>query len=113
MKNIKKYVFLGIFAFSLTSESNASEITSPVLDGMALKLGNVVQRVKVRAKSMGPGACAVTFELHGESINFLSPPLTWSPWTEVGPGFTSASSQALGFTIGCDTGAIAEVKYFN
>lgn len=112
MEKIKIYTLFGILAFVSIGESNASEITSPVTDGMTLKLGNVVQQVKVRAKSMGPGACAVTFELHGESTNFLASPLTWSPWTEIGPGFTGPSTQTLSYTVGCDTGAIAEVKYF-
>jgi hypothetical protein len=78
---------------------------------MSLTLGNHIQQVQVRAKSLGPGFCAVTFELAKQSTDIAAPPLTWSSWTNVGPGFTGVTTQRLGFSIGCDTGAVAQVMY--
>ena len=92
-------------------EANAAEITSPVVDGMVLHLGDYVQRVAVRAKASGPGACAVTFSIGGQNSGFLAPPSSWSPWTEIGPGFVGKSAQKLGYSVNCDTDAIAEVRY--
>lgn len=91
----------------------AEEVILPVIDGMILELGNHAQQVQVRAKSLGPGACAVTFSLGGKELSFLAPLLIWSPWTELNPAFLSKTSQKLDFRQGCDTGAIAEVKFSN
>lgn len=104
---------IAIVAALLIQEASAAEVINPVTDGMTLHLGNHVQRVSVRAKSIGPGACSVTFAIGGKSNGFLAPPLTWSPWTNIGPGFIGRSSQKLGYSVGCDTGAKAEVKYSN
>lgn len=103
--------FFVAIALSFAALANAGEVTSPVIDGMTLRLGNYVQRVQVRAKSFGPGFCAVTFELGGQSKGVSAPPLTWSNWFDVGPAYIGPQSPTLGFSIGCDTGAIAEVKY--
>ena len=47
--------FFVAIALSFAALANAGEVTSPVIDGMTLRLGNYVQRVQVRAKSFGPG----------------------------------------------------------
>lgn len=112
MRYIFKMGLCGVLFFCIAN-ANAEEKTLPVSDGMILNLGNHIQTVQVRAKSLGPGACAVSFDIKGQSTNFLAPPLKMSPWTDVGPGFTGATSQKLGFSIECDTGAVAEVKFFN
>lgn len=90
----------------------SGEIKSPVTNGMTIELGNYVQQVKVRAKSFGPGACGVEFFISGETSGFLAPTLFWSPWTKIEPAFLGESKQEVGFSEICDTGAIAEIRYF-
>jgi hypothetical protein len=99
-----------IFA-AIAMQVQAAEVTAPVVSGMVLSLGDSAQQIKVRAKSLGPGACGVSFSIGGKSDSFLAPPLTWSPWTAVGPAFLGKSTQKLELSISCDTGAIAEVRY--
>lgn len=88
------------------------ETTEPLLDGMVITTSeNSYANVEVRAQSMGPGFCAVGINSNFGSANFLAPPLTWSPWTTL---FASAGSVSATLTtsVGCDTGAQFEVRYY-
>ena len=107
---MNKFVFTSIAIF-LPNLVSAGEIVNPVVDGMTITLGDYVQQVEVRAKSFGPGMCQVEFSIDGESYGFLAPPLTWSPWTKAGPAFIRKRTVKIGFSQGCDTGAIGEIKY--
>ena len=89
----------------------AEQVVYPVIDGMTLNLGNYVQRIEVRAKSLGPGFCGVRFTFAGDSSGFLAPPFRWSSWTPVGPAYLGPTRGSLGYTVVCDTGAIAQVRF--
>lgn len=84
----------------------------PVVDGMAVPLGDFAQNIEVRAKSLGPGFCAVHFVAGQASpFEFQAPPLVWGDWLEIPYGFIGAGSITLGFKILCDTGALGEVRF--
>ena len=111
MRKVSLFLMLTVVFLTSIVPVRAGEVKGPVIDGMVLSLGNFVQRVKVRAKSLGVGACAVTFTIGGETTGFLAPPIIWSPWEEIGPGFFGVSNQRLDFNVECDTGAVAEVMF--
>lgn len=81
-------------------------------EGRVIPYKEALQQAKIRVKSFGPGFCQVNISLGGEDTMIAAPPLTWSDWTPIGPGI-SGGAHALRFKIGCDTGALGEVKYFN
>lgn len=86
--------------------------TSPLVSGMSIRTADVVGNVKVRAKSLGPGFCAVSISATGGGrSNFMAPPLTWSPWATL-YSHLGASSALLSAQADCDTGALFEVQYF-
>lgn len=80
---------------------------------MAVPLGDFAQNIEVRAKSLGPGFCAVRFEAGEASpFEFHAPPLVWGKWLEIPYGFIGAGTITLSFTILCDTGALGEVRFY-
>ena len=89
----------------------SDEIVSPVVDGMTLQLGDYVQEVKVRVKSLGPGFCGTVFTLQTTETQFLAPPFVWSDWISLEPFSFGKNTMKLGLRVVCDTGVIAEVKY--
>lgn len=100
---------LMLIMFSIVVQ--ATEIVVPAVDGMMIDTqDNLLQRVKIHLKSLGPGACAVRISFADKEEGFLAPPLKWSNWYEIGPA-VSGGSYKLGFTEDCDTGALGEIKY--
>lgn len=92
-------------------ETNAAEVVAPVIDGMLIDTNdNVLQQVKMRVKSFGPGICAVRVIFAGKIHSFAAPPLTWSSWMPIGPA-VNGGAYDLDFAPECDTGALGEVKY--
>lgn len=95
--------------------SRAEEIKVPVVDGMTITLGNYLQNVQARAKSMGPGLCAVRFSFNGsfpKQTRLFAPPLVWSKWQDLKPTFVNGPiTVTVNYDEECDTGAIAELKY--
>jgi|SRR5215831_17398866 len=85
--------------------------TSPLLNGMTIRTANVVAYVKVRAKGMGPGFCAVAVSGGGKSRSLSAPPLSWSPWAELF-SHTGSVTASLSTSINCGTGALFEVQYY-
>lgn len=119
MGNMKKrkifqHIFLVSFFWSscVFASNSPKKVVVPLIDGMVLKLGNVVQQIEVRAKSMGPGKCAVEISAEDETIGILAPLTKMSDWKKVGPAFLGEGSAKMGFRIICDTGAIGQVRYF-
>ena len=72
---------------------------------------NVVANVHVRAQSLGPGFCEVSFDSNFGSTGFLAPPLSWSDWNVLF-SHTGSVSAGISSEAKCDTGALFEVKYF-
>ena len=104
---------LAAIVFGYSQICSATEVTSPVIDGMVIEFPKEsLQQAKIRVKSFGPGFCQVNITLAGVSTQLAAPPLVWSDWKPIGPGI-SGGSHKLSFKIGCDTGALGEVKYFN
>ncbi len=74
--------------------------------------GDAIASVKVRAQSLGPGACAVEFSVDGApAAGVLAPPFSWSEWTPVATHFGSVT-YSIGFAPICNTGALAEVQFY-
>lgn len=96
----------------LSAWAVADRVTAPLIDGMTIELGNYVQRIEVRVRSMGPGKCAVEVSAGGETIGILAPLTEMSAWTQVGPAYLSPSAVSVGFRTVCDTGAVGEIRYF-
>jgi hypothetical protein len=89
----------------------AAEVVAPAVDGMLIDTkDNVLQQVRIRVKSFGPGFCAVRIIFAGKIHSISAPPLTWSSWTAIGPA-VNGGAYDLDFTPECDTGALGEVKY--
>ena len=91
--------------------ASAMQTTQPLTNGMTITTSNSVANVEVRAKSFGPGFCAVGISSPYGQSNFLAPPLTWSPWTHLF-SHMGAITATLGTSVGCSTGAVFEVRYF-
>ena len=100
---------LNISAFN--TAGGGIQTTQPLTSGMSITTSDSVANVEVRAESLGPGFCAVSISSNSGSTSFLAPPLTWSPWTTLFAhvGIVSAT---LTTSVGCDTGALFEVRYF-
>jgi hypothetical protein len=82
-----------------------------IVDGMTLDLAeNALQQVRVRLKSFGPGACAVTVSIDGESKTIVAPLFHFTDWTPVGPA-EKGGSHKLKFHPDCSTGAMGYVQY--
>lgn len=111
---LRQYALSAPIAFVsalLSWQAGGTEVTQPAVDGMVLQLkSDALQQVKIRLKSFGPGFCQVTIDLAGKTNSYAAPPLTWSTWLPIGPGL-SGGAHKLGFSPGCDTGALGEVKY--
>ena len=75
---------------------------------MTISTSDSVANVEVRAKSVGPGFCAVEYSTFGGRVGFDAPPLTYSGWTvlvsHVGKAEFIISERVI-----CDTGVLGEV----
>ena len=87
------------------------ETTVPFVDGMTITTADVAGSVDIHAMSLGPGLCGVTFSTAGASTQFLAPPGTYSPWTTLTANIGSVSLK-LDEHVTCDTGVVAEVRYW-
>lgn len=99
--------------YAVSSASTAASVQRIVafVDGMTIKTGDVIANVEVRAKSVGPGMCGVTFTGGGGSTQFLAPPIAYSPWTVL-TSHTGAISMRISHSVVCDTGVIAEIRFW-
>ncbi len=100
-----------MMAPSFASANAQEKRVVPLVDGMTITAGDVVSNIEFRAKSFGPGVCAVEVSASThEKRGILAPPLTWSNWipltAHIGP-----ASFTLNYKASCDTGAIVEVRY--
>jgi hypothetical protein len=112
MKTIGWLATLAFFAIAPLQASADDKTVVPFLNGMTIKTGNSVANIEVRAKSLGPGACGVTFSAdNGASTQFLAPPLTYSPWTVLA-SHTGSASFTITHSVACSTGVIGEVRYY-
>lgn len=99
-----RYGFIGLF-------NGGVQVTEPLVSGMLVKTSNSVANVEVRSKSLGPGFCAVNISSSLGSSAFLAPPFSWSPWTNLF-SHVGAVGTTVTTSVGCDTGALFEVRYF-
>lgn len=89
----------------------ASKPSFPFIDGMTIRTEDVAATIEVRVQSLGPGACATRFLAGTHSVDILAPLLSWSEWHELTSHLGSVSV-TLNNIVMCDTGVVAEVRYF-
>lgn len=107
-----EHAALAATAIAPTVITPPTQIVVPFIDGMTITTADVVGNIEVRAMSHGPGFCNVTFSAGaGQSANFLAPPITYSPWTTLTSNF-GANNFTLSSDVQCDTGVVAEVRYW-
>ena len=110
-KNMKLLGTIPLLKANPNSVDSGILTETGLINGMYIQTANVVANVNVRAKSQGPGFCAVTINSNSSAINFLAPPFSWSPWTTLFSHIGSAGS-TITTSIGCDTGALFEIQYY-
>ncbi|MFH4675337.1 hypothetical protein [Vibrio alginolyticus] len=86
----------------------AKKTTLPFVEGMIVDMGGVLSGIELRAKSLGPGMCVITFSIDKDRLLISAPPLKWSKWETI---TTGQNSYRITSEKGCDTGFIAEVRY--
>ena len=91
--------------------TTSSQVVEPFIDGMTIHTSDSVANVEVRAKSFGPGGCAVEFSTVAAKIGFVAPPLTYSSWTVL-TASVGKNSFELHNDVKCDTGVVAQVRYY-
>lgn len=113
MENSKLFKVLTIsLALFVTHAQAGTETTVPVVNGMLIEMEpGVLQTLKIRVQSLGPGFCAVRVRFADSTVNLSAPPLSWSDWFSVGPAI-DGSSHSLSFAPQCSTGAVGEARYF-
>ncbi len=89
-------------------QEHAIEVLVP---GMTVTTSNSVGSIEVRAKSLGPGFCAVTYSSRGEEAVISAPPLKYSDWsvllTHIG-----SSTNTISESVQCDGLVVAQVRYW-
>ena len=109
------FLFLALVLFLIVPNVSAGapkEVTVAAVDGMVIDMDrSVLQRLKVRVKSLGPGFCSVRVRFGGAMVNLMAPPLAWSEWMSVGDAIAGGAHR-LNVSPQCSVGAIAEVRYF-
>jgi hypothetical protein len=91
--------------------SSSSQTIIPFVDGMTITTANVVGNVEVHAQSQGPGFCAVTFSAGGFNVLVSAPPYKYSDWQIVANNIGSVSL-TITDDVNCDTGVLAEIRYW-
>lgn len=81
-----------------------------LVNGMTITTGNSYATVEVRAKSFGPGFCAVDVHANGDTAGVLAPPFVWSTWQNLS-NHIGTVSYTLSYDKKCDTDALVEVRY--
>lgn len=97
-----------------TSASGGVLTTSNLISGMSIETSDSIANVKVRAKSLGPGACSVTVSKisgGGQSVTWSAPPGFMSDWqvlySHIGKSYATINTR-----VNCDTGALFEIQYY-
>lgn len=83
----------------------------PLVDGMTINTADVAANVEVRARSYGPGFCAVKASAGGQEIGIAAPPGIWSDWFTLTSHLGKATF-VINSEVVCDTGAQFEVRYY-
>lgn len=110
---IKKYrTLMSALLFAAPLTLMAEPVRHAATDGMILNLGNYTQQIKVRAKSLGSSGCNVEFSIQGKAVAVVAPANDYSDWVGVGPTYLEPANEKLGVSVKCDSGAIAQVKYY-
>ena len=107
----KHLVLISLIMIVIPFSLNAEPVRHAATDGMALKLGNFTQQVKVRAKALGSNNCNVEFSIKDMKVKVVAPANDYSDWVGVGPTFLGPSNEKLGVSVKCDAGAISQVTY--
>ena len=110
MGNLLKFGLTPVHNLSKEKEIGTQHV-EPYSSGLRITTSNSIANVEVRARSMGPGFCAVRFSTMGGQTQFLAPPVGWSPWTTLA-AHVGVATYTINETILCDTGMIAEIRYF-
>jgi hypothetical protein len=103
--------FAALSLLSFASYGQSHQVTQSLYDGFVVSTGNVVAPVEVRAKSLGPGLCAVEITGGAQTVRLDAPPLAWSGWTTLYNSI-GESEQSINVSSLCDTGAVFEVRYY-
>ncbi len=101
-------VMLSTAAFS---QGGGTQTVVPFINGMRITTSNSVANIEVRAQSQGPGGCAVEFSTGDKKIGFVAPPFTYSPWTVLNSHIGQVSF-GISNSVLCDTGVLAQIRYF-
>lgn len=105
------FLLLSFFA-SCTSLSAEDKTVESLADGGRITTSNSVGTVEVRAKSLGPGTCGVNFTADGgNSVGLTAPPLVFGNWAVLANHLNS-TTYTINYTVTCDTGVVAEVRYY-
>jgi len=103
--------FAALLLAAPASAQSGRQITSGIVDGMTIRTGNSWGNVEVRAMSMGPGFCSTHISVGDRTVNVAAPPGVYTPWMIV-----NSHGGRVSFNIGkddiCDTGTIAQVRYW-
>jgi hypothetical protein len=91
--------------------SGAQQTIVPLVPGMTVTTADVVGNVEVRARSHGPGFCAVGATGGDGSASILAPPLAWSTWTVLFSHLNQTTA-TIDSTIECGTGTDLEIRYW-
>jgi hypothetical protein len=91
--------------------SGGTQVIESFFSGMTIRTSNSVANVEVHAKSLGPGACAVEFLDGAKTVGLLAPPLTYTPWTVLDSHIGTATF-TIRNNVKCDTGVLAEIRYY-
>lgn len=106
-----------VFALALMAISSAAlaadsvQVVAPLINGMTIRTGDSWGNVEVRAKSFGPGFCATHVTVGDKTVSIAAPPMSWSGWVVANSYGGSVSFEISKEDI-CDTGTIAEVRYW-
>lgn len=107
--------FVGILlALAPVLAVKSEEPTShSLLNGQIIHLDpDSLQRVKVRAKTLTVGGCALNFNFADEIAGVFALPFAFTEWTAIGPGMTGGSHK-ISYRKECsNVPVIVEVKYW-
>lgn len=89
------------------------QVVVPFADGMTITTSDSVANVEVHAKSFGPGFCSVTFTASpgGSPKQIAAPPAAYSSWVVIA-SHIGVVTYTISYDVGCDTGVLAEIRYF-
>ena len=100
-----------LLASTTAIAADSQQVVVGLVDGMYIQTGNSWGNVEVRAKSFGPGFCATHVTVGDKTVSIAAPPYAYSGWVIVNSYGGSVSFQISKEDI-CDTGTVAEVRYW-